>query len=386
VNTVRDVIGGSVQPPPTVADQTPATSSIACNGAPCSSWYTAPVTVSLSSVDTGTGVSVIRYTTDGTDPTATSPIYSGPFSVDTTTTVKYRAWDNAGNIEATQAQLISLDTATPFSSIACNGSSCSTDPYSAGVTVSLSATDVGSGVAAIRYTTDGSTPDSSSTLYTSPFSVSTTTTVKFRAWDVAGNVEATHTQLVQIAATSADQTPPSSSIACNGSACSSGWYAASVSVSLSATDTGSGVAAIRYTTDGSDPTTSSPLYANPFNLSATTTVKYRAWDLAGNVEATKSQVIQVDSTAPTVSITSPANGATVTGNVRVTASASDSQSGVSSVAFYVDNTLIGTSNISPWQVQWNTKKITAGQHVLTAVATDRVGNRATSTAITVTVR
>jgi peptidoglycan/xylan/chitin deacetylase (PgdA/CDA1 family) len=385
VKTVRDVIGGSVQPPPTVADQTPATSSIACNGAPCSSWYTAPVTVSLSSVDSGTGVAVIRYTTDGTDPTASSPIYSGPFSVNTTSTVKYRAWDNAGNIEATQAWSISLDPAAPFSSIACNGSSCSTDPYSGGVTVSLSATDVGSGVATIRYTTDGSTPDTSSPLYISPFSVSTTTTVKFRAWDLAGNVEPTKTQLIEIAAT-ADQTPPLSSIACNGSPCSSGWYGPPVAISLAATDSGSGVAAIRYTTDGTNPTASSPLYTNPFNVSAKVTVRYRAWDVAGNAEPTNSQLIQVDSTAPSVSITSPTNGATVSGNTRITASASDSESGVASVAFYVDSTLIGSSSTSPWQVQWNTKKVNAGQHVLTAVATDRVGNRATSTAITVTVR
>jgi peptidoglycan/xylan/chitin deacetylase (PgdA/CDA1 family) len=384
VKTVRDVIGGSVQPPPTVADQTPATSSIACNGAPCSSWYTAPATVSLSSVDSGTGVAVIRYTTDGTDPTATSPIYSGPFSVDATTTVKYRAWDNAGNIESTQSQLISIDTAAPFSSIACNGSSCSTDPYAGGVTVSLSATDVGSGVAAIRYTTDGSTPDTSSPLYMSPFIVPTTTTVKYRAWDVAGNVEPTETQLIQIAA-AADQTPPSSSITCNGSPCSSGWYSAGVTVALSANDSGSGVAVIRYTTDGSDPTGSSPAYQAPFVVPSTTTVKYRAWDAAGNVEATNSQLIQVDTSAPSVSITSPTNGATVTGTIRVSASAADSQSGVASVSFYVDNKLINTSTGSPWQVQWNTKKVTNGQHVLTAVATDRVGNRATSTAITITV-
>jgi peptidoglycan/xylan/chitin deacetylase (PgdA/CDA1 family) len=294
VKTVHDVIGGSVKPPPTVADQTPATSSIACNGAPCSSSYTAPVTVSLSSVDSGTGVAVIRYTTDGTDPTATSPIYSGPFSLNTTTTVKYQAWDNAGNVETTQ------------------------------------------------------------------------------------------TQLIQIGAT-ADQTPPSSSIACNGSSCSSSWYGPPVAISLAATDTGSGVAAIRYTTDGTDPTASSPVYTNPFNVSATTTVKYRAWDGAGNVEPTNTQLIQVDPTAPSVSITSPTNGATVTGTIRISASAADSQSGVASVSFYVDDKLVGTSTGSPWQVQWNTRKVTSGQHVVTAAATDRVGNRATSTAITVTV-
>jgi peptidoglycan/xylan/chitin deacetylase (PgdA/CDA1 family) len=182
-----------------------------------------------------------------------------------------------------------------------------------------------------------------------------------------------------------DTSPPTSSIACNGGSCSS-WYAPPVNVTLSATDAGTAVTAIRYTTNGTDPTTSSPLYTGPFPISTTTTVKYRAWDMRGNAEATKTQLIQVDSTPPTVAITSPANGATVTGNIWVVASASDSQSGVASVAFYVDGSLIGTVTSSPWQIRWNTKKVPPGQHVLTAVATDRVGNRRTSAGVTVTVR
>jgi len=241
-------------------------------------------------------------------------------------------------------------------------------------------------VAAIRYTTDGSDPTSASPLYLVPFTVPATATVKYRAWDVAGNVEATNTQVIQIDTTSPDGDPPVSSIACNGTTCSAGWYGAAVSVSLSATDSGSGVAAIRYTLDGSNPTGTSTLYTGPFNLAATTTVKFRAWDGAGNVEATRTQVIQIDATAPTVAITSPANGAAVTGNIKVVASASDAQSGVASVAFYADGTLIGTATRSPWQVPWNTRRVPSGQHVLTAIATDRLGNRHTSAAITVTVR
>jgi peptidoglycan/xylan/chitin deacetylase (PgdA/CDA1 family)/N-acetyl-beta-hexosaminidase len=363
-------------------DAAAPSSSIACNGSACSAnTYSASVSVSLSATDSGSGVAAIRYTTDGSDPNSSSPLYTSPFTVSTTTTVKYRAWDVAGNVEPTNTQLIQIDTVAPSSSIACNGSACSSGWYTAGVTVSLSSTDSGSGVAAIRYTTDGSNPTTSSPLYLAPFTVPATATVKYRAWDVAGNVEATKSQLIRI-----DSTPPVSSIACNGAACTSGWYRAPVSVSLSATDAGSGVAAIRYTLDGSNPTGTSTLYTGPFNLSATTTVKFRAWDAAGNVEATRTQVVQIDSTAPTVAITSPANGATVTGNIKIVASASDSQSGVASVAFYVDGSLIGTATNSPWQVQWNTRRVPTGQHVLTAIATDRVGNSQASAAITVTVR
>ena len=68
-----------------------------------------------------------------------------------------------------------------------------------------------------------------------------------------------------------------------------GAYGAPTSVLLSAADPGgSGIAKILYTTDGTDPTATSAIYSSPLSrLSATTTVKYRAIDVAGNVEATK---------------------------------------------------------------------------------------------------
>jgi hypothetical protein len=64
VRTMRDV----------ASDTTAPVSSIACNGSACASTaYTAPVDVSLSATDAGSGVDVIRYTVDGSDPTASSP-------------------------------------------------------------------------------------------------------------------------------------------------------------------------------------------------------------------------------------------------------------------------------------------------------------------------
>ena len=155
---------------------------------------------------------------------------------------------------------------------------------------------------------------------------------------------------------------------------------------LSSTDGQSGVAAIRYTLDGSTPTTASPVYAAPFTVSATTTVKYRAWDNAGNVEATKSQLIRIDLLPPTVAITSPSDGATVTGSVKITATASDAGSGVAQVSFFADGILIGTVKSATATVTWNTKKVTPGQHTLSAVAQDVAGNARTSASRRVTVR
>jgi peptidoglycan/xylan/chitin deacetylase (PgdA/CDA1 family) len=368
-------------------DTTAPASAIACNGSTCSSnAYSAAVTVTLSASDAESGVAVIRYTLDGSNPTASSTAYSDPITISETTTVKYRAWDNAGNAETTNSQLVEVvqpvpDTDAPTSSIACNLSPCSTGWYGAAVSVTLSAADGGSGVAAIRYTTDGSDPTTASATYTAPFTVSSTTTVKYRAWDNAGNVEATNSQLIRI-----DTTAPVSSISCNGSTCSTGWYNASVTVALSASDGQSGVAVIRYTTDGSSPTAASPAYIGPFVVSAVTTVRYRAWDNAANVEATKSQSIRIDTAAPTVAITSPANGSTVTGTVKLTANASDSASGIAQVRFYVDGALIGTKTGAPFTVSWNTKKVSKGQHTLWAVAQDAAGNPQTSASIQVTVR
>src|SRR6202021_3974929 len=97
--------------------------------------------------------------------------------------------------------------------------------------------------------TNGTAP-----VFSAPFTVFQTESVKFYSIDTAGNAEAVNTQAIQI---QADTTAPTTSITCNGAACSTGWYKTSpVTVTLTAADNagGSGVAATYYTTDGSDPT------------------------------------------------------------------------------------------------------------------------------------
>jgi hypothetical protein len=87
-----------------------------------------------------------------------------------------------------------------------------------------------------------------------------------------------------------------------------------------------------------------------------------------------------------VAITSPTDGATVTGNVKIAASGSDAGSGIAQVQFYVDGVLVGTAKSTPYSVTWNTKKVAVGQHTLWAVAQDVAGNNQTSASIRVTVR
>jgi peptidoglycan/xylan/chitin deacetylase (PgdA/CDA1 family) len=184
------------------------------------------------------------------------------------------------------------DTAAPATTIACNGSSCQPSTYTSTVTVSLSAADLGSGVASTHYTTDGSTPALSSPTYTGAFPVTSTTTVQYRSWDNAGNAEAAHSQLVQVQLPP-DTTPPTTTIACNGAPCTNASYTGPVTVTLSAADNpgGWGVANTYYTTDGSTPTTSSTVYSGPFTVKQNTTVSFFSTDLAGNAEQPNSQAI-----------------------------------------------------------------------------------------------
>ncbi len=91
-----------------------------------------------------------------------------------------------------------------------------------------------------------------------------------------------------------------------------------------------------------------------------------------------------DTVSPSVSLTAPTNGATVSGTVTVSASATDNV-GIAKVEFSIDNTLVGTDTASPFTYGWNTAAATNGAHTLKAKAYDAAGNTATSSTLSVTV-
>jgi hypothetical protein len=93
-----------------------------------------------------------------------------------------------------------------------------------------------------------------------------------------------------------------------------------------------------------------------------------------------------DTTAPTVSISAPTAGATVSGSVAVTATASDNVA-VTSVGFYIDSsaTPVFTDTASPYSYSWNTVSYANGAHSIWAKAYDAASNVGTSTTISVTV-
>ena len=98
-----------------------------------------------------------------------------------------------------------------------------------------------------------------------------------------------------------DTQAPITALNCDGSACASTTYNGSTTVALSAKDPGgSGVQATYYTTDGSAPTTASPVFTAPFTISQTTTFKFLSVDNSGNTEAVQTQQVQVQPNADPV--------------------------------------------------------------------------------------
>jgi chitodextrinase len=100
---------------------------------------------------------------------------------------------------------------------------------------------------------------------------------------------------------------------------------------------------------------------------------------------TFSTVTSSDTTPPTVSLSAPANGATVSGTVTVSANASDNV-GVASVQFQLDGANLGSlDTTAPYSISWNTANATNGSHSLRAIAKDAAGNSTTSASVSVSV-
>ncbi|TLY93341.1 MAG: serine protease, partial [Gammaproteobacteria bacterium] len=82
---------------------------------------------------------------------------------------------------------------------------------------------------------------------------------------------------------------------------------------------------------------------------------------------------------PTIMLSAPAAGATVSGTVALTATASASSTyalTVTSVEFLIDGMAVGTVTSSPYTYMWNSTTVTKGSHSLTAKVTDSAGDTA----------
>lgn len=194
---------------------------------------------------------------------------------------------------------------------------------------------------------------------------------------------------------SPDTTPPTVAITspANGST-----QTGTITITANASDNVA-VAGVTFKLDGSNlggEITSAP-YSATLNTSNLTNGSHSltavARDTSNNTAASaavnitvNNTVITTDTTPPTVTTTSPANGSTVSGNVSLSATASDPDDAVASVQFRIDGNNVGSGlTSSPYQLNWDSTSVSNGSHSLTALATDSHGNSATSASIAITV-
>ncbi|OHE66774.1 MAG: hypothetical protein A2001_13300 [Treponema sp. GWC1_61_84] len=225
--------------------------------------------VSLSCATSG---ATIRYTTNGTDPTAGSTLYSGSFTLTSSATVRARAFASGYNESAVASAAFTVTPTAATPVITPAGGS-----FADSVTISLSCATSG---AAIRYTTNGTDPTAGSTLYSGSFALTSSATVRARAFASGYNNSA-----VASAAFTVTPTAASPVISPAG-----GSFADSVSISLTCATSG---AAIRYTTNGTDPTAGSTLYSGSFTLTSSATIRARAFASGYNNSAIASGAFSV---------------------------------------------------------------------------------------------
>jgi sulfatase modifying factor 1 len=136
----------------------------------------------------------------------------------------------------------------------------------------------------IYYSTDGSTP---SIRYTKPINISSTTTLKAKAtksgWTDSQIASAVYTINQPQTVATPTFSPPG------------GTYISAQSVRITCATSG---ATIRYTTNGSEPTTNSPTYSSPINVSSTTTIKAKGFKNGWTPSSTASATYTINAVPP----------------------------------------------------------------------------------------
>ncbi|NWF64858.1 MAG: Ig-like domain repeat protein [Chloroflexi bacterium] len=118
--------------------------------------------------------------------------------------------------------------------------------------------------------------------------------IQYRAYDNAGNYTETPAQEMKV-----DTVAPALNVATTGATGQNGWYVSTVTLTSSASDSGSGLVVLEASIDGAPFTN----YQSPITLlDGIHSVQFRATDNAGNINQTAPQQIKVDTVTPSLSL------------------------------------------------------------------------------------
>ncbi|WP_105971323.1 OmpL47-type beta-barrel domain-containing protein [Streptomyces geranii] len=280
------------------SDTTAPVTSVNVTGAQNSQGqYVGSASVAIGATDEGSGVDRVEYAigADGAWQPYTTPVVIDQVGGHT---VRYRAFDKTGNAAAEKSVTFTVvappteDTAPPETSATVSGERNPDGAYLDMATVTVSASDTGSGVNTVEYAVNGGSWQP----YTGPVMVHQvgSHTVRYRATDKAGNVAAEKSVAFTVVAQPAeDTTPPVTGVTVEGTRNANGAYVNSAKVTISATDPhgGSGVAVVEYSLDGGPYLT----YTAPVlvDRAGAHSVTYRASDKAGNTSEARSVSLTV---------------------------------------------------------------------------------------------
>ncbi|HWR17313.1 MAG TPA: Ig-like domain-containing protein [Terriglobales bacterium] len=347
-----------------------------------------------------TGVIGVQFLLDGTNfgSEVTSPPYTKSWNTTLNTNgahrVEARARDAAGNVGSAVVQVAvdntvppGPDTTKPTVQIVAPGNGAN---VTGTIMVTALATD-NIGVASVQFQVDGT--NSGAAVTTSPYNFVLDTTklpngshtIGAIAKDASNNSGTTSISVNVANGVVLDTTPPAIQITAPASGAS---LTGTVTISATASDNVA-VGGVQFKVDGAN--VGSEVTASPFQTSLNTasltngnhTISATARDTSNNttsvnVSVTVSNTTTNDTTPPTVQVTSPSAGATLTGTTTLSAAASDNVA-IAGVQFDVDGTNIGSEvTTAPYQVSLNTGTITNASHTIRATARDTSNNTATA--------
>jgi len=264
-------------------------------GAVAPGWYQTAATVQVTATDALAGVAGIEAALDGG---GWQP-YTGPLTIASggQHTLQFQADDQAGNRHLLSSTAFGIDTLPPRSTVWLDGGRAANGWYVTPVTVTLTTTDTGAGVATLQWRLNGGLWQS----YTSPFVVTTerVNLLEYAALDKAANQEAQKFTVFSLDL----QNPTSQAVVVQGRSGSNGWYVSPVTLVLDGQDLESGLSHVEYQLD-QQPWQTAP---GPIELDTEGVhhVAYRALDASGRVDATHTLTVSIDVTPPQIQTTLP---------------------------------------------------------------------------------
>jgi hypothetical protein len=197
----------------------------------------------------------IHYTTNGSSPTASSTLYTGPISISSTETIKAAAIASGYSLSAVSSKSYVY---VPFALAAAPAFSLAGGTYNSPQNLTLTDSTPG---ATIYYTTNGTAPTTSSTVYVGPISIASTETVQAAAIAAGYSLSPVSSKAYTYVSLPLAATPFFH--------LAGGHYTTPQMLTLSDSTPG---ATIHYTTNGTIPTTSSTQYTGPITISTSETV------------------------------------------------------------------------------------------------------------------